>query len=157
MASLKAWFQLWKQVLQEGKRHISADIWVNCAFYDTSMPFDTQLGHALWGFLDIGPLQFWPIATTVAIFQNGQHHLLLLPISQGLNHLGPWFWWLILHLQGQGIQWSEWVISKFNGTSTPKGSYCAKTGLNCQVTSWKKSSNEQGNAHYGPRPAKVAG
>ncbi len=50
---------------------------------------------------------------------------------------------------------SEWVISKFNGTSTPKGSYSAKAGLNCQVTSWKKSSNEQGNVHYGPRPAKV--
>ncbi len=26
---------------------------------------------------------------------------------------------------------SEWVISKFNGTSTPKGSYSAKTGVNC--------------------------
>ncbi len=24
----------------------------------------------------------------------------------------------------------EWVLSKFNGTSTPKGSYCAKTGDN---------------------------
>ncbi len=55
------------------------------------------------------------------------------------------------------INVSEWVISKFNGTSTPKGSHSARTGLNCQVTSWKKSSNEQGNAHYGPRPAKVVG
>ena len=37
------------------------------------------------------------------------------------------------------IKWdSEWVISKFNGTSTPKGLYSAQTGLNCQVTSWKK-------------------
>ncbi len=53
--------------------------------------------------------------------------------------------------------WSLSVISKFNGTSTPKKSYSAKTGLICQVTSWTKSSNEQGNAHYGPRPAKVAG
>ncbi len=25
--------------------------------------------------------------------------------------------------------WSERVISKFNGTSTPKGSYSAKTGV----------------------------
>ncbi len=25
---------------------------------------------------------------------------------------------------------SEWVLSKFNGTSTPKGSYRAKTGDN---------------------------
>ncbi len=33
----------------------------------------------------------------------------------------------------------------------------AKSKTKCQVTSWKKSSNEQGNAHYGPRPAKVAG
>ena len=29
---------------------------------------------------------------------------------------------------------SEWVISKFNGTSTPKRSYSAKTGLNCLGT-----------------------
>ncbi len=73
----------------------------------------------------------------------------------------------------------EWVISKFNSTPTPKGSYSAKTGVNCPMSPnrvhqkcmpWsneckvqdktsigKKSSNEQGNAHYGPRPAKVAG
>ncbi len=31
---------------------------------------------------------------------------------------------------------SEWVLSKFNGTSTPKGSYRAKTGDNdCNVNS----------------------
>ncbi len=61
-------------------------------------------------------------------------------------------------LDGGGFRTSkESVISKFNGISTPKGSYSAKTGLNCQVTSWKRSSNKQGNAHYGPRPAKVAG
>ncbi len=50
-------------------------------------------------------------------------------------------------------------ISKFNGTSTPKGSYSAKT-VQDKMSSHilqKKSSNEQGNAHYGPRPAKVAG
>ncbi len=57
----------------------------------------------------------------------------------------------------QAMRECERVISKFNGTSTPKRPYSAKTGLNSQVTSWKKSSNEQGNAHYGPRPAKVAG
>ncbi len=27
------------------------------------------------------------------------------------------------------LNWCEWVISKFNGTSTPKGSYSAKSGL----------------------------
>ncbi len=33
-------------------------------------------------------------------------------------------------------RWSEWVWSKFNGTSTPKGSYRAKTGDNdCNVNS----------------------
>ncbi len=32
------------------------------------------------------------------------------------------------------IGWvSEWVISKFNGTSTPKGSYSAKTGVNYPI------------------------
>ena len=46
---------------------------------------------------------FVPMA---AIFQNGRHRLLLLPISQVLNHLGPLLWWLILHLQGQRIQWN---------------------------------------------------
>ena len=67
---------------------------------------------------------------------------------------------VIKHIQDAALKVGDewvWVISKFNGTSTPKGSYSAKTGLNCQVTSWKKSSNEQCNAHYGPRPAKVAG
>ncbi len=29
---------------------------------------------------------------------------------------------------------SEWLISKFNGTSTPKGSYSAKTGVNCPMS-----------------------
>ncbi len=29
---------------------------------------------------------------------------------------------------------SEWVISKFNGTSTPKGSYSAKTVVNCPMS-----------------------
>ncbi len=33
----------------------------------------------------------------------------------------------------------------------------AKSKTKRQVTSWKKSSNEQGYAHYGPRPAEVAG
>ncbi len=33
----------------------------------------------------------------------------------------------------------------------------AKSKAKRQVTPWKKSSNEQGNAHYGPQPAKVAG
>ncbi len=76
----------------------------------------------------------------------------------------------------------EWVISKFNGTSTPKGSYSAKLSYesnqsppekyamvkwmqsprqNVKSHAQKKSSNEQGNAHsrahYGPWPAKVAG
>ncbi len=42
--------------------------------------------------------------------------------------------------QGQGnisyCQVSEWVLSKFNGTSTPKGSYSARTGDNdCHVNS----------------------
>ncbi len=68
------------------------------------------------------------------------------------------------------------MISKFNGTSTPKESYSAKneskqSPLEKNVRSnecnfqgkmsshilKKRSSNEQGNAHYGPRPAKVAG
>ncbi len=31
-------------------------------------------------------------------------------------------------------QGSEWVISKFNGTSTPKGSYRAKTGVKCTMS-----------------------
>ncbi len=30
--------------------------------------------------------------------------------------------------------WYKWVISKFNGTSTPKGSYSAKTGVNCPTS-----------------------
>ncbi len=35
---------------------------------------------------------------------------------------------------------SEWVLSKFNGTSTPKGSYRAKTGDNdCNVNSSRYS------------------
>ncbi len=29
---------------------------------------------------------------------------------------------------------AEWVISKFNGTPTPKGSYSAKTGVNCTMS-----------------------
>ncbi len=74
------------------------------------------------------------------------------------------------------------MMSKFNGTSTPKGSYSAKTVVNCPMSLKKspleknvmvkyvrsprqninshvekRSSNEQGNAHYGPWPAKVAG
>ncbi len=32
------------------------------------------------------------------------------------------------------IQQIEWVISKFNGTSTPTGSYSAKTGVNCTMS-----------------------
>ncbi len=32
--------------------------------------------------------------------------------------------------------WSEWVLSKFNGTSTPKGSYRAKTGDNDLSCVW---------------------
>ncbi len=36
------------------------------------------------------------------------------------------------------------------------GQMNAKSKTKRQVTSWK-SSNEQGNAHYGPRLAKVAG
>ncbi len=35
---------------------------------------------------------------------------------------------------------SEWVLSKFNGTSTPKGSYHAKTGDNdCNINSSRYS------------------
>ncbi len=35
---------------------------------------------------------------------------------------------------------NEWMISKFNGTSTPKGSYSAKTGDNdCNVNSIRYS------------------
>ncbi len=38
------------------------------------------------------------------------------------------------------IRWSEGVISHFNGTSTPKGSFCAKTGDNdCNVNSSRYS------------------
>ncbi len=45
---------------------------------------------------------------------------------------------------GVGVGWdgsvSEWVLSKFNGTLTPKGSYRAKTGDNdCNVNSSRYS------------------
>ena len=57
------------------------------------------------------------------------------------------------------------MISKFNGTSTPKGSYSAKTGLNYQVTSSKKSSNKQSTRnvsiqhrmHWRDRPSVYVG
>ncbi len=32
------------------------------------------------------------------------------------------------------VRWMEWVISNFNGTSTPKGSNSAKTHVNCTRT-----------------------
>ncbi len=38
---------------------------------------------------------------------------------------------LVKYLWLLGTMKSERVISNFNGTSTPKGSYSAKTGLNC--------------------------
>ncbi len=34
---------------------------------------------------------------------------------------------------GQSEREREREISKFNGTSTPKGSYSAKTGVNCTM------------------------
>ncbi len=36
----------------------------------------------------------------------------------------------IMSCEMSHIDWVEWVLSKFNGTSTPKGSYRAKTGDN---------------------------
>ncbi len=49
---------------------------------------------------------------------------------------------------------SEWYQS-LTAHQHRKGHTVPKTGLNCQVTSWKKSSNEQGNAHYGPRSSLI--
>ncbi len=46
-----------------------------------------------------------------------------------------WIW--IPHLS------SEWVISNFNGTSIPKGSYSAKKGVNCAIphlSIWSQTS-----------------
>ncbi len=44
-----------------------------------------------------------------------------------MNRQAVYFYW---------VCWSEgvWVISKFNGTPTPKGSYSAKTGVNCTMS-----------------------
>ncbi len=61
---------------------------MNCAFYDISIAFGTQLGHALLKIFGYRPIaQFCPITAMAAIFHYGRHRLLLLPISQVLNHL----------------------------------------------------------------------
>ncbi len=49
-----------------------------------------------------------------------------------LNIIRWWWWWYHSLTAHQ----CEWVLSKFNGTSTPKGSYRAKKGDNdCNVNS----------------------
>ena len=46
-----------------------------------------------------------------------------------------------------GLNSDEWVISKFNGTSTPKGSYSAKTGAEPPYES--KQSPQEKNVRWG--------
>ncbi len=44
-----------------------------------------------------------------------------------------WHCWLLF---SGCIRLSEWLISKFNGTSTPNGSHSAKTGVNYSMSEW---------------------
>ncbi len=66
---------------------------------------------------------------------ESQGFMLFLTVCSWRGHGG---FWGNTRMVGQHEHWWVWVISKFNGTSTPKGSSSAKTGLNCQVTSLKK-------------------
>ncbi len=55
-----------------------------------------------------------------------------------VHHTTPWTHYTVPHHTTHATPYrvSEWVISQFNGTSTPKGSYRAKTGDNdCNVNS----------------------
>ncbi len=75
---------------------------MNCAFDDTSMSFGIQLGDAL---------SFRAISD-FSCDNNGNHFpkwlppsSIFLPLSQVLERLGSWFWWLTLHCEGWGMQW----------------------------------------------------
>ncbi len=52
----------------------------------------------------------------------------------------------VLSERTEGHQVTEWVLSMFNGTSTPKGSYSAKTGLKLPYES-KQSQRQDVKSH----------
>ena len=59
---------------------------MNCAFYDKSMGFGTNVEHSnillVKKYLDIGPSQIWPWKALAAIFQDGRRK----PIFSYLNN-----------------------------------------------------------------------
>ena len=89
-------------------------MWMNCAFDDTSMKFGTWLEHTIKKNFSYRAI------TDLSYGHNGGHFskwpppVIILPVSQVLDHLGSWFLWLILHFQGS---WMTWYNSKHSSNS----------------------------------------